>query len=75
MNELTAKAGSKMEITIPPDFQSELGKLMKVGQEYAMEKERLKKALGLDVLFFPPELVLKRKLKHKRAIRNKRRHK
>lgn len=48
MNELTAKAGSKMEITIPPDFQSELGKLMKVGQEYAMEKERLKKALGLS---------------------------
>lgn len=75
MNELTAKAGSKLEITIPPDFQSELRKLMKVGQEYAMEMDRLKKALGLDVLFFPPEQVLKRKLKHKRAIRNKRKRK
>ncbi len=75
MTELTAKAGSKLEITIPPNFQSELEKLIKVGQEYAMEKEMLKKALGLDVLFFPPEQVLKKKLKHKRAIRNKRRHK
>ena len=75
MSELTAKAGSKMEITIPPDFQSELRKQMKIGQEYAMETERLKKALGLDILFLPPEQVLKRKLKHKRAIRNKRKHK
>ncbi len=74
MTELMAKAGSKMEITIPPDFQSELGKLMKVGQEYAMEKERLKKALGFDVLL-TPEQVLHRKLKHRRAIRNKRRRK
>lgn len=75
MSELTARAGSKLEISIPPNLQSELGKLMKVGQEYAMESEKLKKALGLDVLFLTPEQVLKRKLKHKRAIRNKRRHK
>lgn len=71
---LTAKAGSKLKITIPPNFQSKLEKLMKVGQEYAMEKERLRKALGLDVLF-PPEQVLKRKLRRRKAIRNKRRHK
>ncbi len=74
MNELTAKAGSKMDSSIPPNFQSELGKMMKVGQEYAMEKEKLKKVLGLDVLL-TPEQALKRKLKQKRAIRNKRRHK
>ena len=74
MNELTAKAGSKMDSSIPPNFQSELGKMMKVGQEYAMEKEKLKKVLGLDILL-TPEQALKRKLKHKRAIRNKRRHK
>ena len=35
---LTAKAGSKLEITIPPNFQSKLEKLMKVWQEYALDR-------------------------------------